>query len=403
MKKKNTATASIATICAQDETAPGKVKPHIQPLYASSTYIYESPEDASKIFEGKEQGFIYSRWSHPNAETVEKKIEQLETFGLKMQAKALMFSSGMAALSALFQSLLKPGDVLIAQGNIYGTSIDYFNHFGSVQGVKVIYADFKKLNHLEQLLKAEKGKVKLLYAETPSNPTINCYDLKALSALAKKHNAKLAVDNTFASPLLQQPFAFGVDFVLHSTTKFLNGHGNALGGVLLGTDIAFMKEAVWKVRKLHGSIVAPFDAWLLNTGIKTLPLRMKQHCLNAQLIAEYLHKHKAISKVNYLGLKTHEDHALATKQMKGFGGVLSFELKDGIKSGRKLMKQVALCKLTASLGTCDTLIQHPASMSHSFVPKKQRDAFGITDGLVRLSVGLEDANDIIADLAQALK
>jgi methionine-gamma-lyase len=403
MKNKNTAPVSIATICAQDDVAASKIKPHIQPLYASSTYIYESPEEAAKIFEGKEQGFIYGRWSHPNAETAEKKIEQLETFGLKTAAKALMFSSGMAALNALFQSLLQPGDVLIAQGNIYGTSIDYFNYFGSTQRVKIIYADFKKLPELEQQLKAEKGKVKLLYCETPSNPTINCYNLKALSALAKKHHTKLAVDNTFASPLLQQPFSFGVDFVLHSTTKFLNGHGNALGGVLLGSDVSFMQEKVWKVRKLHGSIVAPFDAWLLNNGIKTLPLRLKQHCLNAQQIAEYLHKHKAVNKVNYLGLKTHEDYTLASQQMKGFGGVLSFELKNGIKAGRKLMKQVRLCKLTASLGTSDTLIQHPASMSHSFVPKKQRDMFGITDGLVRLSVGLEDANDIIADLAQALK
>ena len=400
---KKQADLSIASICTHDNFRSQTAKPHIQPLFASSTYIYESPEEAAEIFKGKQEGFIYSRWSHPNAEMVEEKIALLETYQIGVNAKALMFSSGMAALSALFQSVLKPGDVLVAQGNIYGTSIDYFNHFGHALGVKVVYADFKQMDVLEKLLKEEKGKVKMLYAETPSNPTINCYDLKKLSKLAHRHGAQLAVDNTFASPLLQQPFAFDVDFVLHSTTKFLNGHGNALGGVLLGRDIEFMKNQVWKLRKLHGSIVAPFDAWLLNTGMKTLPLRMKQHCVNAQVIAEFLSKHKAISKVNYLGLKSHEDHQLAAKQMKGFGGVLSFELKDGIKAGKKLMKKVTLCKLTASLGTCDTLIQHPASMSHSFVPKPQREIFGITDGLVRLSVGLEDAQDIIRDLDHALQ
>jgi methionine-gamma-lyase len=392
----------FASIASQDNFPSDiNITPHSSPIFTSSTYVYESPEKAQRVFEGKEEGFIYSRWSHPNAELVEGKLEQLETFGLNIEAKALVFSSGMSAISALFQSVLRPGDALLAQGNIYGTAVDYFNHYGEALGIEIIYADFAKLNELESFLKKKK-KVKLIYAETPSNPTLNCYDLKALSSLAKKYKAKLAVDNTFASPYLQQPFKFGVDFIVHSSTKYLNGHGTGLSGFLVGKDIDFMKKEVWKIRKFNGTICAPFDAWLLNLGMKTLSLRMEQHCTNALQGAKFLQSHPAISKVNYLGLKDHPDHKLARAQMKNFGGVLSFEMKGGYKAGEKLMKNIRFCKLTASLGTIDTLIQHPASMSHSFVPKTQREKYGITDGLVRISVGIEDIADVIADLGHAM-
>lgn len=402
MKKQNTShLQGIASILAQDNLPQALITPHSAPVYTSSTFVYESAEKAKQVFEGKAEAYIYSRWSHPNAEMVEKKIEALETYGLNVKAKALCFSSGMAALSAMYQSLLKPGDVLLAQGNIYGTSVDFFNHYSTQAGVEVVYADFKDVKRLEEICK-EKN-VRLLYAETPSNPTISCYDLKQLSGLAHKYGAKLAVDNTFASPLLQQPLAYGVDIVLHSATKYLNGHGTGLSGFLISTDVKWMASTVWKVRKLNGTICAAFDAWLLNIGLKTLPLRMKQHCHNAMKVALFLESHTAVGKVNYLGLKSHSDHQLAKKQMKDFGGVLSFELKGGYKAGVRMMKKVKLCRLTASLGTTDTLIQHPASMSHSFVPKAQREQFGITDGLIRLSVGLEDVNDIISDLANALR
>jgi methionine-gamma-lyase len=242
-----------------------------------------------------------------------------------------------------------------------------------------------------------------LYAETPSNPTLNCYNLKALSDLAHRYKARLAVDNTFASPYLQQPLKFGVDFIVHSATKYLNGHGTGLSGFLVGRDVKFMQKEVWKIRKLNGTICSAFDAWLLNIGMKTLSLRMDKHGANALAVAKFLQQHKAITKVNYLGLKQHPDHALAKKQMRNFGGVLSFELKGGYKAALKLMKKVKFCQLTASLGTIDTLIQHPASMSHYFVSKPQREAFGITDGLIRLSVGIEDVQDVIDDLQQALQ
>jgi methionine-gamma-lyase len=398
MKNKND--YSIETICATD-SFEAIWNAHNMPVFATSTFVYESAKAAADIFSGKNTGFIYSRWSHPNAVLVEEKIAQLEGFGLSLPSVAWCFASGMAALNALFQSLLKSGEAILAQGNIYGSSVDYFNHFGKQFGIHVFYEDFYRLNELEELLKQYKN-IRVIYCETPSNPTVHCYDLSALHTLAKKYSCKLCVDNTFATPLLQQPLKFGADFVLHSATKFLNGHGNALSGAVISTDIDFMREVLWKVRKLHGSIIAPFDAWLLNTGIKTLPLRMKQHCRNAMQVAEYLSKHRAVAMVNYLGLSAHRDHSLAQRQMTDYGGVLSFVLKEGKPAARKMLQQIKLCKLTASLGTCDTLIQHPASMSHSFVPPAQREKFGITDGLIRISVGLEDVNDIIHDVEHAL-
>ncbi len=402
-KEKHKTQKGFSSITARDVFNPTvHIHAHTAPIYTTSTYIYESPEKAKSVFAGKEEAYIYSRWTHPNAELIEEKLEQLETLGLDIKAKALIFSSGMSALSALFQSMLRPGDKVIVQGNIYGTSVDYFNYYGNAFGVEVIYADLRKLNEVEAIFKQKKH-VKLVYIETPSNPTVNCYDLRSLSLLAKMHKAKTVVDNTFASPYLQQPFKFGIDFILHSSTKYLNGHGTGLSGFLIGSDVSFMKNEVWKVRKLTGSIAAPFDAWLLNIGVKTLALRMEQHCSNAMAVAKFLQQHSAVSKVNYLGLSEHADHKLAQKQMSKFGGVLSFELKKGYKAGEKMMRKIKFCQLTASIGTTDTLIQHPASMSHSFVPLKQREVFGITDGLVRVSVGIENVNDIIEDLENALK
>lgn len=392
----------FASITAHDNFLTGAhITPHSAPIYATSTFIYESLEKAQRAFAGKEEAFIYGRWSNPNADLVERKLEQLETFGLEVEARALSFASGMSAVSALFQGLLKPGDAILSQQNIYGTTVDYFNHYAEAFKIDVIYADFNKPDELEALL-GHKRNIRLIYAETPSNPTLNCYDLTTLSSLGKKYKVKIAVDNTFASPYLQQPFKYGTDFIIHSGTKYLNGHGTGLSGFLLGKDVEFMKRQVFKIRKLHGTICAPFDAWLVNTGMKTLGLRMDQHCLNAMTVAKFLQAHPGVARVNYLGLKDHPQHSLAKKQMKNFGGVLSFELKNGYKRGEGLMKKIKFCQLTASLGTIDTLIQHPASMSHSFVPRAQRERSGITDGLVRMSVGIEDVNDILADLEQAL-
>lgn len=389
-----------ATFLVSDQESQN-IQPHLNPLYLSSTYVYESPEKARAVFTGAEEAFIYSRWSHPNAEEVEKKIALLETCGANLKAHSLLFASGMSAISSLFFSLLKPGDAILAPGNLYGTTVDFFRHYAETYGISVIFTDFQQLNGVEKLL-SENDDIRMLYVESPANPTLSCYDLRRLAALAKKYGCKTVADNTFATPVAQQPLLLGFDFVIHSGTKYMNGHGTGLSGVVTGTDIRFMKQKLWKTRKLHGSIAAPFDAWLLNMGLKTLLLRMRQHSTNALQLARFLVSHPAVSRVHYPGLKSHPDHALAKKQMKLYGGVLSVELKGGYKAGVKLMRKVRLCKLTASLGTCDTLIQHPASMSHAFVPPSQRLAYGITDGLIRLSVGLEDAADIQQDILQAL-
>lgn len=388
----------LATVLAKEYQNQTPAYPHIQPLSLSSTYIYPSVEEAQRTFEGKSEGTIYARWSHPNVEAVEQKLAALQT---AKNATALCFSSGMSAISAVFEALCQPYDTIIMQGNVYGTSVDFANHLSSRLGIKVIFQDFKDEARLKII--CEREEPVLLFAETPSNPTIQCYDLAKIATIAKQAKAKLVVDNTFATPLLQQPLLLGADVEIDSSTKFLNGHGTGLSGVVFSTDKKWIKNVLWKIRKLNGTILTPMDAWLLNLGLKTLPLRMKQHCTNAMAVAQFLEKHPKVTLVNYLGLKSHADHTLAKKQMTDFGGVLSFELKGGYRSALALLNKVKLCQLTASLGTTDTLIQHPASMSHYFVPKAQREQYGITDGLVRLSLGLEDVEDIIEDLTAALK
>lgn len=396
------------SICIKDNFDLSKNSfSHTPPIYASSTFVYESPEKTIRVFQGKEKAFIYNRWGTPNTELVEEKIASLESFGIHkngnpLKLHAVIFSSGMAAISSIFMSLgLKSGDCVITQGNLYGSTTEFLDSILSRLGVKIIFTDLKNLALTEKLIQANPY-TRILYMETPSNPTIDCYDLESLTKLAKKYKIKSAIDNTFATPYLQQPFKYDIDFVAHSTTKYLNGHSNALGGIVIGKDIDFMQKEVWKMRKLFGGSISSFDAWLLNNGIKTLPIRMEKHCTNAMAIAQMLEKHSGINKVNYLGLKTHPDHLLAKKQMKNFGGMMSFELKGGIKAGIRFMKKIRFCTLTATLGTPDTLIQHPASMTHVQVPKKQREQYGISDGLIRLSVGIENVQDIITDLKQAI-
>jgi methionine-gamma-lyase len=396
----NNSRKKFDTICVKDSSKFSKFA-HTPPIFASSTFIYESPEKAIEVFKGNQESFIYGRWSHPNVELVEEKLELLEALNTPLELKGFLFSTGMAAISALFNSVLKPGDAIIAQGNIYGTTVELLNAVMAPRGIEIHYVDFDQLNQIEDVL-AKHQNIKLVYAETPSNPTISCYNLKEITSLAHQYGAKMSVDNTFGTPYLQQPFLFGVDFVVHSTTKFLNGHGNALGGFLVGKDIDFMKNKVWKERKLHGAMMSPFDAWLLNNGLKTLSLRMDRHCANAMKVATYLEAHPLIIKTNYLGLKSSAYHELATSQMFDFGGVLSFELKNGLKASVHLMQVIKHCTLTASLGTADTLLQHPATMTHYNMPAKQREQYGITDGLIRLSVGIENVEDVIEDLDQAI-
>jgi len=242
----------------------------------------------------------------------------------------------------------------------------------------------------------------MMYLETPSNPTIQCVDIEALTALAHQHRLLVACDNTFATPYLQQPFKYGVDFIMHSTTKFLNGHGTAIGGILLGKDVERMNGPITKAHRLLGGNSNPFDAFLLVNGLKTLELRMERHCSNAEKVARFLSTHAQVQKVSYNGLETHPDYALTQKQMRRAGAMLSFEVAGGLQAGINFMNELKMCVRAVSLGTCDTLLSHPASMTHYGVAKEQRELYGITDGLIRMNVGIENVQDIIRDLEQAL-
>jgi methionine-gamma-lyase len=297
---------------------------------------------------------------------------------------------------------LKSGDKILTHFSLYGGTEELLQNLLPALGIQAVIADLRDLNKAEEILKADPA-IRMLYIETPANPTIQCVDIGELSKLARQRNIIVACDNTFATPYLQQPFRYDVDFVVHSTTKFLNGHGTAIGGALLGKDIEFMKTKATKTYKLLGGNGNPFDAFLLINGMKTLEVRMERHCNNAMHIAKFLEKNIAVSKVNYNGLPTHPDHAVAMKQMRHPGAMMSFELKGGLQAGIHFMNKLKMCTRTVSLGTCDTLLSHPASMTHYSVPKEARDKYGITDGLIRMSVGMENAEDIMSDLEQALQ
>jgi len=379
---------------------------HQVPIYASSTYVYDTAEQGMRRFSGEEEGYIYSRWGNPTTTEAADKIAALETFGVKnkngstLEVKGILHASGMAAISTLMVATLKPGDKILTHFSLYGGTDELVQKILPGLNITAEILDLRDLNKAEGIMKS--GGIKMLYLETPANPTIQCVDIEELSKIAKRHNIIVACDNTFATPYLQQPFRYDVDFVVHSTTKFLNGHGTAIGGILLGRDIQLMKTHITKVHRLLGGNANPFDAFLLIQGIKTLELRMDRHCHNAMAVATFLEKHSAVSKVNYTGLASHQDHDVALKQMKHPGGMLSFELKKGLQGGIDFMNRLKMCVRTVSLGTCDTLLSHPASMSHAGIPKEQRIKYGISDGLIRMNVGIENLEDIIADLEQAL-
>ncbi len=380
---------------------------HLTPIYASSTYVFDEAEQGMRRFSGEEKGYIYSRWGNPTIAEAEEKIAALESFGVMdkngnaLQLKAILHSSGMAALSTLLISNLKSGDKILTHFSLYGGSQELVEKILPPLGIEAIIVDLRDLNKAEAMMKAD-AKIKMLYLETPANPTIQCVDIEELTNLAKQYSLTVACDNTFATPYLQQPFKYGVDFVFHSTTKFLNGHGTAIGGVLLGKDIEKMNGHVTKVHRLLGGNSNSFDAFLLTLGMKTLEVRMERHCHNAMEVAALLESHPAISKVNYLGLHSHPDYYTAAKQMRHPGGMLSFEMKDGLEASKKFIDKLQMCLRAVSLGTCDTLLCHPASMTHFSVPKEKRALYGITDGLIRMSVGIENVQDILMDLEQAL-
>ncbi len=404
---KNKKYKGISTLTLHTADTENNNFSHTTPIYATSTFTFDSTQEGMERFKGTDKTRLYTRWGNPTFAAAEQTIEALEAHGLQnekgepLQLKALLHSSGQAAMSTLFLSNLSAGDTLISHFSLYGGTQELMQKLLAEAGIKTIIIDVRDASLLQKTIKENPG-VKLIHLETPANPTLQCVDIEAICTVAHEHGVKVSVDNTVATPYLQQPFALGVDFVFHSATKFLNGHGSALHGVLLGKDLEFMNTKVWKWHVLLGGNSNAFDSYLLIQGMKTLEIRMERHCSNTAKVAHFLDKHPAIEKVNYTGLTSHPDHAIAKKQMKQHAPLISFELNGGIEAGKKFLDALEICTRAVSLGTVDTLVSHPASMTHYGIPREERIKYGITDGLIRMSVGIENYEDLEADLAQAL-
>ena len=367
--------------------------PVVPPIYQTSTFRFKDSAHGAALFKGEVDGYIYTRMKNPTVEALENAMAELEG-----GHKALGCASGMSAVSTTLIALLKAGDHVVCSKSVYGPTNTFINTILSKFGVEGTFVDSE---FAEEVEKAMKPNTKVVYVETPGNPTMSITDLEAVSKIAHKNGALVVVDNTFMSPALQQPFVFGVDIVLHSMTKFLNGHADVVGGVVVVKD----EEMYLKMRKVlnqHGGVIDPFNSFLVHRGLKTLSIRMQRHCENTLPIAEYLEKHPKVKWVRFPGLKSHPQYEIGLKQHKGHGGMISFELNGGYKAGEILMNSVRFCQLAVSLGGVETLIQHPASMTHLTMGEEARKAAGITEGLIRLSVGIENVKDILADLEQAL-
>ena len=381
---KLTKNARFSTLCLhagqEPDSATGAI---ITPIYQTSTYVQEAL--------GKHKGYEYARTQNPTREALERNIAAIEG-----GVQGFAFASGMAAIGAI-TTLLKAGDHVVVSDNTYGGTFRLFDKVLKKFSLSFSYVDTGDLAAVER---AFTPATRMLFVETPTNPIMRITDLAAAAALAKRHNARLVVDNTFASPAVQRPIDFGADIVVHSTTKYLNGHSDSVGGVVVAVD---KDDIEWLrfVQNAEGAILSPFDSWLVLRGTKTLPIRMQQHSANGLALAGFLSAHPKVKHVYYPGLPTHPQYELAKRQMSGFGGMLAFEL-GSLDAARRLLNAVRLHSLAESLGGVETLISHPATMTHASVPAETRARIGITDGLVRISAGIEDLEDLKDDLTQAL-
>lgn len=378
---------------------------HTPPIYQTSTYVFDDVESGAKAFRHEEGGasHIYSRLGNPTVEQLERAVTELETYGMERPEaySGMAFGSGMAAITTGIISFGMKGHV-IAQDALYGCTSQFLKEEAPSMGISTSFVDTSDPFLVEMEFRKHPD-TRILYLESIANPTLSLSDIEKLSELAHEHGALLMVDNTFATPYHIQPLSLGADIVVHSTTKYMGGHGSLIGGAMVAKSEIFEEYQTGVFRKNLGGIAGPMDAWLTLNGLKTLALRMKKHAENAMIVARYLQDHPSVDHVFYPGLSSHPQHSLAESMMKkGFGGMISFELKGGHEAGVQLMNEVKLCTLAVSLGCVDTLIQHPSSMTHSVVDEELKKEAGITEGLVRLSVGIEDPEDIIADLQQAL-
>lgn len=366
------------------------------PIYQTSTFVFDSAEQGGRRFALEEGGHIYSRLGNPTTDVLEKRMAMLE----KGEA-CVAFSSGMGAIAATFWTFTQAGGHILADKTLYGCTYALLSHGMTKFGVDVTFIDMSNLDEVKANLKSNTA---IVYLETPANPNLKLVDIEAISKIAKEITpaAKVVVDNTFSTPFITNPIVLGADIVVHSATKYLNGHGDVIAGFAVGTGADMLRMRLEGLKDFTGAVLGAFEAYLIIRGLKTLEVRMERHCTNATAVAEFLKNHPKVEAVYFPGLVDHPGHDIAKKQMRCFGGIMAFEIKGGIEAGKKLLNSLELCTLAVSLGDTETLIQHPASMTHSPYTQEERLNAGITDGLIRLSVGLENVADIIADLEQGL-
>ena len=400
----------IGTLVTHAAEMDDPLNAHVTPIYQTSTYYFPDVDTGAARFRGDEPGYIYTRLTNPNFEQLATKIAVLEGLDLlraqpetpvEAVVRGMVFASGMAAVTAAILARVHGGQTIIAQQNIYSATFNFLHDLAPQYGIQVVWLREAGVDQWEAAFR-EHPEAVLAYAETPANPTLNLVDLRAVAEIAHRSGAWLMVDNTFATPYCQRPLTLGADVVLHSTTKYISGHGLTIGGAVVSRHPDYVKEPLTKMFKILGGCPSPFDAWLANNGLKTFELRMARTIENALQVARYLEAHPRVAHVYYPYLESHVDFALAKQQMLSGGGMMAFELKGGFDSGVALMNHVRVSTLAVSLGNVDSLISHPASMTHSNVSPEARREMGITDGLVRYSVGIENVEDIIADLEQAL-
>lgn len=368
--------------------------PLLPPIYQNSTFQFNNAEECASAFIDEDSGYVYTRWGNPTQEILEKKLAALEG-----GEAALTTASGMGAISSALLTALSDGGHVVAMETLYSATFNILNEELPRMGIETTFVDATDLNLVENAIRPD---TKVIYLESPTNPLLKLVDLAACAEIAKKHNITTIIDNTFATPCSQQPISIGIDVVLHSITKYLSGNGAVVAGAIVGKK-DFIVKVKQRALRNFGAVISPFNAWLTLIGIPTLPLRFSRHCENASKVATYLESHHAINWVRYPGLASHPQHELAKRQMNGFGGMITMELKRGRVAGEELVNKLQLCSLAVSLGDVRTLVCHPASTTHSHVPSEVRQRTGITDGLVRLSIGLEDVEDIITDLQQGLQ
>lgn len=366
---------------------------HSVPLYLTSSFVFEDAEDMRASFAEEKERNIYSRYSNPNTNEFIEKICKMEG-----AESGFAFASGMAAVYSTLAALLNSGDHIVSASSVFGATHSLFINYFPKWGIETSYFDINKPETIESCIKPN---TKILFAESPTNPAVDIIDLELLGAIAKKHNLILIIDNCFATPYLQQPIKWGAHLVVHSATKLIDGQGRVLGGIAVGN--AELIQKIYLFSRLTGPSLSPFNAWVLSKSLETLAVRVDRHCENALKVAAFLEKHPNVNKVKYPFLKSHPQYKIAKKQMKAGGNIVAFEIKGGLEAGRNFLDKIKMCSLSPNLGDTRTIVTHPASTTHSKLSLEERLAVSITDGLVRVSVGLETVKDVIADLEQALQ